>query len=242
VEWPFFFTLGESAPAHPKCGSVLKQNIISDLPLVILGAGGHAKVVLDSCLAAGQRVLGLSDIDATRHGTSVLGVIIRGGDEWVRSLAPDAIRLVNGIGSVANPSARIAAQAAYSASGYRFARVVHPSAVVSVDVKMQDGVQVMAGTVIQAGCRLATGAIINTRAAVDHDCVIGAHAHVAPGAVLSGGVYLGDGAHIGCGASVIQGVRIGTGAVIGAGAAVISHIADGMLAVGVPAKEIGKYR
>ncbi|EME69312.1 carbonic anhydrase [Paramagnetospirillum caucaseum] len=214
----------------------------SHLPLIIIGAGGHAKVVLDACLATGHRVLGLADADSSRHGTKVLGIPVTGGDDWVRTFACADVMLVNGIGSVGDSSSRAGIQATFAALGYRFATIIHPSVVIGREVELADGAQVMAGAVIQPGCRLANGAIVNTRAAIDHDCRIGAHAHIAPGAVLAGEVSVGEGAHVGAGASVIQGIRIGAGAVIGAGAAVVRDVAAGKLALGIPAKEIGTFK
>jgi len=94
----------------------------------------------------------------------------------------------------------------------------------------------MAGAVVQAGCRIGENVIVNTRASIDHDCDIEAHAHVAPGAVLSGCVHVGERAHIGAGATVIQGLTIGAGAIVGAGAVVVDGIPDGVTVVGVPAR------
>lgn len=214
----------------------------SHSPLIIIGAGGHAKVVLDACLAAGHRVLGLADADPARHGAEVLRIPVTGGDDWVRTFPAAEVMLVNGIGSVSDSSLRARVQATFATLGYRFATIIHPAAVIGGEVELDDGVQVMAGAVIQPGCRLGLGTIVNTRAAIDHDCRIGAQVHIAPGAVLAGDVIIGDGAHVGAGASVIQGIRIGAGAVIGAGAAVVRDVAPGMLALGVPAREIGTFK
>jgi len=98
----------------------------------------------------------------------------------------------------------------------------------------------MAGAVVQAGCVIGSNTIINTRASVDHDSKIGAHVHVAPGVVLSGGVTIYDEAHLGTGAVVIQGVTIGRASVVGAGAVVIRDVSDGAKVVGVPAKVLSQ--
>ncbi len=91
-----------------------------------------------------------------------------------------------------------------------FETVIHPSAVIAPEVHIDDGVQVMAGAIVQPGSWLGENVIINTGARVDHDCTIDAHAHVAPGVTLSGNVHVGNGAHIGAGATVIQGIKVGT--------------------------------
>ncbi len=96
----------------------------------------------------------------------------------------------------------------------------------------------MAGAVLQTGCRMGENVIINTRASVDHDCIIACHTHVSPGAVLCGNVQVGQGSHIGAGATVIQGVRIACNGMVAAGAVVIRDIPEGVTVAGVPAKEL----
>jgi UDP-perosamine 4-acetyltransferase len=95
-----------------------------------------------------------------------------------------------------------------------------------------EGVQVMAGAIVQPGVRVGANSVLNSRSSVDHDCVIGSHVHVAPGAVLCGSVVVGDHAFVGAGATVIQGVHIGAGAVIGAGVVVIRNVAKGAVVYG----------
>lgn len=210
------------------------------LPLFILGGGGHAKVLIEALLAGCVKIAGIVDPDPSLAGRSLLGVMVLGGDDVVLRHAPDEIRLVNGLGSIALPKERKDLFERYAALGFSFATVVHPSAVVASDVELAEGVQVMAGAVIQPGSRLGRNAIVNTRSSVDHDCRIGDHVHLAPGVTLSGAVTVGDAAHIGTGATVIQGVTIGGGALIAAGAVVIKDIPAGAVAVGVPALVVRK--
>ena len=93
---------------------------------------------------------------------------------------------------------------------------------------------------VGTGTRIKDNAIVNTRAVADHDCRIGAHVHLAPGAVLSGGVIVGNGTHVGTGAGVIQGVRIGKGCLVAAGAAVTVDVEDGAAVAGVPARRMNR--
>lgn len=211
-----------------------------DRPVVVIGAGGHAKVLIAALRRLKVRILGATDADAARHGQTVLDVPVLGGDETLSVHDPAAVLLVNGLGTVDETGARRAIYERFSTRGYRFATVVDPLALLAGPVEIGDGAQVLAGAVVQPGTRLGVNCIVNTRAAIDHDCVIGAHAHIAPGVTLSGGVWVGEGAHVGTGASVIHNVRIGAGSVIGAGAAVIADVPDGTTAVGVPARVLRK--
>ncbi len=205
-------------------------------PVIVLGAGGHAKVLIAALRRLKAEILGATDADPKRQGTAVLDVIVLGDDSAVSAHAPDKVLLVNGLGSTESTAARRALYETFAKRGYRFATVLDPLALIAGSVEIGDGAQILAGAVLQPGARIGTNVIINTRAAIDHDCVIGAHAHIAPGATLSGGVRVGDGAHIGTGASIIQNVRLGTNSVVGAGAAVVADVADGATVVGVPAR------
>jgi sugar O-acyltransferase (sialic acid O-acetyltransferase NeuD family) len=207
-------------------------------PVLVLGAGGHAKVLVDALLACGTQVLGLTDADAARHGSLVLGLPVVGNDEAVLKHPAADILLVNGIGGVRGEALRREVFERFLRSGYGFATVVHPSAVLARAVGLGEGAQVMAGVIVQAGATIGRNAIINTRASVDHDCIVGDHVHIAPGVTLSGAVTVGDGAHVGTGASVIHSIRIGAGSVVAAGAVVIRDVPDGARVAGIPAKEM----
>ncbi len=206
-------------------------------PVIVLGAGGHAKVLVDTLRRLAAEIVAL--VDAAPGGPgSVLGVPVLRGEETVLRRDPEKIRLVNGIGSTGSTRKRAGVYQKFRERGYRFAAVVHPAAVVAGEVTIGEGVQIMAGAVIQPGCSIGADTIVNTGATVDHDCRIGDHVHIAPGATLSGGVVVGDGVHIGAGATVIQGVRLGAGSIVGAGAVVLKDVAAAATVVGVPAKEV----
>lgn len=189
--------------------------------IYVLGAGGHAKVLIDALKLCGIQIAGVAE---------------PGDDEALLDKRTDSILLVNGVGGVGDTVPRRRVYEKFKQRGFRFATVRHPAAIVADDVELGEGVQIMAGAVVQPGARIGDNTIVNTRAVVDHDCDIGNHCHIAPGATLSGMVTLGEGAHIGAGATVIQSVKIGAGAVIGAGAAVVRDVPAGVRAVGVPAK------
>jgi len=211
---------------------------MSDLPVVVIGAGGHARVLVEALLRAGTRIVGAIDPDGAAGRSLVITYL--GGDDVLAEYPPSKVRLVNAVGSTGDASRRRGVFERFKNAGYTFASVIHPAAVVATSCQLAEGVQVMAGAVVQPGTRIGANSLINTSASVDHDCVLGAHVHIAPGATLSGGVRVGDNAHIGTAACVIQQVVVGEGAVIGAGAVVLADVDRDTKVAGVPARGIAR--
>jgi sugar O-acyltransferase (sialic acid O-acetyltransferase NeuD family) len=208
------------------------------LPIIVVGGSGHAKVLVSTLLLEHRAVLGFVDPDSSLP--PILGVRRLGDDEELFRHGPDRIRLVNGVGSGHSTELRRSVYARFREKLYVFDAVIHPSASIAPDVQAGDGLQVMAGAIVQTGVRLGENVILNTGAIIDHDCVVGDHVHVAPGVTLSGCVQLDHGAHIGTGASIIQGIRVGAGSTVGAGAVVLHDVPPGTTVVGIPAKELLK--
>jgi sugar O-acyltransferase (sialic acid O-acetyltransferase NeuD family) len=207
------------------------------LPTVVIGGGGHARVVVDTLFELNRQVIGYVALECSTEATSMFGVPYLGNDEYLNTFDATQIELANGVGSVRTTKTRTGLYLRLNELGYQFTTLVHPSATVSRLATLNHGVQVMAGAVIQPGCVIGVNSIVNTSVSIDHDCVIGGHVHIAPGATLSGGVQVGDGTHIGTGATVIQGVTIGVGCLIGAGTLVVRDVPDGTFVVGVPGRE-----
>ncbi|MCU7373346.1 acetyltransferase [Paucibacter sp. O1-1] len=194
-------------------------------PLVLLGAGGHARVLAALARAAGHPVLGVCDPALAADAVSRWEDLdVLGDDDALDWLPPDRVALMLGVGQLASGTLRQRLYASWQARGYGFPALVHPAAWVAPGVVLGDGVQVMAGAVIQPGCEIGENSIINTRASVDHDCRISRDVHVAPGATLCGSVTVEAGAFVGAGATVIQGVRIGERAVVGAGVTLVRDL------------------
>ena len=206
-------------------------------PALILGSGGHASVVLAALQAATAAVAGLLDSDPSRHGAKVLGIDVLGGDEIAESSFPSEFVLINGIGGVTNTTQRRDIYQKFTALGFHFPAVVHPSAIGANLAQLGTGVQVMAGAVLQPHTSIGENSVVNTGALVDHDCTLGDHVHIAPGATLSGGVSVGSGAMIGAGATVIQNVAVGEGAFVAAGATVVSDVDAGARVGGTPSRK-----
>jgi sugar O-acyltransferase (sialic acid O-acetyltransferase NeuD family) len=218
--------------------AVIDEERLLSLPLIIIGGGGHAKVLVSTLLLQQRKVLGFVDLKPTVP--PLLGLAHLGDDGVVFLHSPDQVRLVNGVGSIDSTVLHRTVYEKFRDRQYIFETVIHPSAVMAPDVQIGDAVQVMAGVVVQPGSRLGANAIINTGARVDHDCSIDAHAHIAPGVTLSGNVHIGEGTHIGAGSTVIQGVDVGAAALVGAGAVVIENVPAGITVVGVPARPVAK--
>lgn len=208
-------------------------------PVLIIGAGDHARVVLATLRALGAEVLGWSAESIRKESPGDPPLI---APHEIEGMDRGSLRLVNGIGSIGKVTQRADVFLRYKAVGFRFRSVVHPAAYLSSQASCGEGTQVMAGAVVQCGSQLGENVLVNTGAVVDHDCIIGRHCHIASGAVLSGAVSVGDAAHIGAGAVARQYVRIGTAAVIGAGAVVIADVPSDRTFVGVPARDIATSR
>jgi len=203
--------------------------------LLILGAGGHGKVVGDCARAVGawSELLFFDDRwpELTVCGSwPVVGL----GEDLAANVLPGDQVFV----AIGKNTARLEWLDRLEGCGLDVATVVHPSAILSQDVSIGVGSLVVAGAVINIDCVIGKGCIVNTGATVDHDCILGDGVHICPGVHLAGDVQIGDGSWIGIGSSVIQGIRIGAGVMVGAGAAVVDHVADGLTVVGVPARPI----
>lgn len=205
--------------------------------IILIGGGGHARVLIDLITESGRyQIAGILDPEL-EAGTRVKGIPVLGSDAALPKLRDQGIpNVAIAVGSVKSNLLRKKLFDQSQKSGFRIPALVHPRAIVSDAVTLSEGVQIMAGAIIQTDTRIGEGTVINTGAQVDHDCHIGNQAFISPGVVLSGGVTVGDNSFLGAGAVVIQGIKIGENAVIAAGAVVIQDVEDGALVKGVPAR------
>ena len=200
---------------------------MSRQPLVMMGAGGHAKVLHALVMALGRDIVGVCDPQLFQQGHSHWrGVPVLGGDEALAQFDPATLGLINGIGQLVGSQARKAIYERLRQAGFSFPTLVHPAAWIASSATLAQGVQVMAGAVVQPDCCVGENSIINTHASIDHDCVIGAHVHIAPGATICGGVSVGNGAFIGAGSTVIQEITVGMKTFLPAGAVLTRNLAD----------------
>ena len=200
-----------------------------------VGAGGHAKVVLECIKAQSDiEVVGLLDANPEMKGKKVLGVPVLGGDELLSKLFSEGVRhAFIGVGGVGDNTPRRKVFELLKKHGFTLLSPVHSSSVVSPSASLGEAACLCAGSIVAAGARVGNNVIVNSGAVVEHDCELNDHVHVASGAVLAGGVVVGEGAHVGAGATVKQGVRIGRNALVAMGAAVDNdHAVTGSQQIG----------
>ncbi len=196
--------------------------------ILVYGAGGHGKALLDLLRALGvYRIRGFVDDDLPA-GTEVMGLPVLGGAEALPGLYEQGVRLaVNAVGGIGNAAVRVRVFRKLAEAGFACPAVVHPSAVIEAGARLEAGVQVMPLAYVGSEARIGYGALVNTGAIVSHDCRVGAYANLSPGATLAGGVTVEAGALIGMRVTVNLGVTIGSGARIGNGATVKADVPPG---------------
>jgi sugar O-acyltransferase (sialic acid O-acetyltransferase NeuD family) len=202
--------------------------------LLILGAGGHGRVVADAARQAGYERIGMLDDRFPEVETSGPFAIVGKMAQLGEFLAD----YENAVAAVGDAHLRLELLDRLGAAGYRLPAVIHPSAVGSAGAALDRGVFVGPGAIVNIGADIGAATIVNSGARIDHDCRVGPGCHIAPGAVLSGSVTLGDRVWIGTGACLRQGVTIGSMATIGVGAAVVSDLPGNTTYVGVPARRL----
>ena len=197
--------------------------------MILYGASGHAKVVIDCIFANKVDIKGIFDDNpdlVLLNDIKVIGVyqhdhlpnekiIISIGDNLTRKEVSQKVK-------------------------HTFGKAIHPSAIISEFAQIDDGTVIFHRSIVQSGCSVGKHCILNTMSSIDHDCVLEDFVHISPNAVLCGKVKVGEGTLIGAGASVIPGIHIGKWCVIGAGAAIIDDVPDNTVVVGVPGRIVKK--
>lgn len=207
---------------------------MSTTRVVILGAGFHAKVVLEAVQALGFDVAGL--LDPSPESSVVLGVPVLGGDDMLATLRASGVTTaVLGVGDN-----RLRQRLGKMLRDLEFALppIVHPQAFISPTARILDGAVVMARAVVGTQSVVSEMSVVNTGAVIDHDNHIGVSAHIAPGCSLAGSIRIGARALIGVGTAIRPGITIGDDAVVGAGSAVVEDVPANSRVAGVPARPL----
>lgn len=199
--------------------------------LVIIGVGGHGKVILDIALECGYTVTGFIDdyqkaIDL--DGYSVIGTTkdiakYKDDTEFIIAIGSNSIRK------------RIGEQYDF----VNWATLIHPGAIIGMGASIEKGTVVMANAVVNPFAKIGKHNILNTACVIEHDCNLENYVHVSPGAILSGTVLVGEGTHIGAGATIKNNLNICGECTIGAGCVVVKDINESGVYVGVPARKLG---
>lgn len=207
------------------------------MDVIIVGAGGHGRVVLDILRAAGgHNPVGFIDADPQLAGQEIGGIPVLGQANLLPKLKSQKVK--GAIVAIGDNHARRSYAKKLAAQGFELINAIHPRSVVSPTARLGTDLVVAAGAVIGTDAIIGGDTIINTCAVIDHECEIGQAVHVCPSAALAGRVRVGDEAFLGLGCNIIQCLTIGANAVIGAGAVVIRDVPDGVTVVGVPARVI----
>ena len=202
--------------------------------LIVVGAGGHASVVIDVArlAIAGCEIVGVLD-DAPSRDHEVSGVRVLGATGEIGRFAHDAVAI-----AIGDNVARAWLFERLRAADENFPTLIHPSATIARSASVGAGTVVLAHAVVNAAAVVAEDVIVNTAATIDHHCLVESHAHLAPGVHLAGLCRVGEGATIGIGAVLAPGVSVGARTMVGAGAVVLEDLPSDVVAFGVPARVV----
>lgn len=213
------------------------MNASAMVRVLVVGAGGHARVCIEALTDSGFDVVGC----VSRDGSGIGGLPCRvlGSDEQLEQIV-ERIGVHHVFVAVGHNATREALSVRCREAGLSPVNAISRFAMVSPAAELGSGVAVLAGAVLNPSAIVADGAILNTRCSIDHDVYIGPYAHVAVGVAVAGGVTVGERAMLGVGSCVVPLARIGADAVVGAGAAVVRDVPAGATVMGVPARERGQ--
>lgn len=206
------------------------RDAVSDRAVVVFGAGGLAKSIIDLMRARGELEPICVVNDRPESVSDVLGVPVLGGREYLTPLRELGVPYaVNAVGAVRRIEDRIAISELLDGAGFEQPTLVDPAAFVAPSATLAPGAQVFAGAAVCSGASIGRSVIVNTNAVVSHDCVIHDFVHVAPGALLAGEVEVGRATLIGMGATAVVYLKIGANVIVGNGAVLNADVPDGTI-------------
>jgi sugar O-acyltransferase (sialic acid O-acetyltransferase NeuD family) len=224
--------LMERAVVKRKAGALKREPLQSSpesgQPVLMYGAGGHARVLIDLIRQSNEFFV-VAAVDDDTPNDEVLGVPVL-CESMLTELRTQGIdHAVLGIGSTRNHQRRAKLYDRLVAAGFKVPNLIHPRAMVEPSVSLGIGNQIFAGAVVSSAAKLGDNTIINSGAVISHDCVIGSHTHVSPGAILAGGVEIGENTLVGMGVTIFLGVRIGSNVIVANGCNILTDVPDGSI-------------
>lgn len=213
---------------------------MGDRKIILLGAGGHARVIIDILTLSGWVIAGV--VDKIESGkTEFLGYPVIGNDDVLKEIYEGGVRnAVLGMGHIGNYIIRNNIYCKLKGIGYQLPNIIHPNATIASDVAMGEGNVIFAGSVINSGAVIGNIDIINTNVVIEHEVKIGNNVHVAPGGVILGAVSVMNNSFIGANSTVLQGRKVGRAVIIGAGSTVLKDVGNDVTVVGNPARIVGR--
>lgn len=205
--------------------------------IVLIGAGGHAKTIIDTIERLGQyEIAGFVDLDDV--GKELYrGYRVIGHDDDLDGVYQSGIcNAFIAIGFIGKSNTRRRLYEYLKAAGFSIPVIIDPTAIVAGDAEIGEGTYIGRRAVINADARIGKNCIINTGAIIEHECRVGDFSHIAVGTVLCGQAEVGENTFVGANATVLQGIGIGSNSTVGAGAVVIKEVPNESIAIGVPAQ------
>lgn len=193
-------------------------------PLVIIGAGGHATVLLDILKQQNRKVIAYISPDTATNKGLFAGIKHLQKDEDISQFTPEKINLINGIGHMPNSQLRAKIYKKFTELGYQFNGVIADSAIISSKASIASCAQVLAGAIVQVGSVIGANCIINTGAIIEHDTLIGANVHMAPKTLVCGSSKIGQASFVGAGATIINNINVGEYCVVAAGTCTVKNM------------------
>lgn len=200
--------------------------------MIIIGTGGHARVVAELAKILNHEIQGFLDLDYSGRSEEILGVPVLGGMDLLEAFP----KKVNFFVAVGENSSRKKTYNELIAREFNPVTLIHPTVILSEGAKIDKGVFIGAGAVINIDAEIGENSIVNTGVIIDHETTIGRDSHVAPGCRIAGRVKIGEGTFIGIGASLIDKIKIGDGVIVGAGTVIIEDVPSFSKIVGVPGR------
>jgi sugar O-acyltransferase (sialic acid O-acetyltransferase NeuD family) len=203
--------------------------------LIIIGSGGHARVVIDTAEQSGFNILGIIDINYKNNDEKIIGYEVIGNFTALSKFLPNKTSVIIALGD-----SQLRSKFFYDClkQGYNLPSIIHPTAIISKHVKIGKSVFINAGVIINSEVDIGDNSIINTGAIIDHECNIGKHCHIGPGVKVAGRVHIGEHTFVGLGSTIIDKITIGDNVMIGAGSVIIRDIESDSTVVGIPGKRI----